>query len=222
MEKRDGKMIENIINFICKNILEIITLIISFIAIFQTNKQIKISNKQHLFDKRIEKFLICTGLLSLYSENEKLITEEKKNVPLEVTTLFSGLTNNVHLKDIGTIINDTHNEKIRIDFLIKLEELYKIASEIELIFPRTHSKILKEFILEYRNLLQKLYKYRCVLEKIEKENDKKPQEFVKLQKIFGEEKYREELYYVYKKIETIYKEIEENNIIEKVKKQIKL
>ena len=46
--------------------------------------------------------------------------------------------------------------------------------------------------------------------------------YEKLKKIFGEEKYREELYYVYKKIETIYKEIEENNIIEKVKKQIKL
>ena len=81
---------------------------------------------------------------------------------------------------------------------------------------------LKEFILEYRNLLQKLYKYRCVLEEIEKKNEEKPQEFVKLQKIFGEEKYREELYYTYKNIDTIYKEIEEKNIIEKVKKQIKL
>lgn len=215
-------MIENIINFICRNILEIITLMIAFIAIFQTNKQIKIRNKQHLFDKRIEKFLICTGLLSLYSDNKILIKEEKKDVPLEVTILFSGLTNNVYLKDIGTIINDTHNEKIRIDFLIKLEELYKIASEIELIFPKRHSKILKEFILEYRNLLQKLYKYRCVLEKIEKENDKKPQEFVKLQKIFPEEKYKEDLYDTYRNIETIYTKIVEKNIIEKVKKQIKL
>ena len=215
-------MIENIINFICKNILEIITLIIAFIAIYQTNKQIKISNKQHLFDKRIEKFLIYTGLLSLYSENKMLIKEENKEVPLEVTILFSGLTNNVYLKDIGNIINDTHNEKIRIDFLIKLEELYKVASEIELIFPSRHSKTLKKFILEYRDLLQKLYKYRCVLERIENENDKKPQEFVKLQKIFGEERYREELYYAYKKIENTYKEIEEKNIKEKVKKQIKL
>jgi len=215
-------MIENIINFICENILEIITLMVAFVAIFQTHKQIKISNKQHLFDKRIEKFLICTGLLSLYSENKMLIKEENKDVPLEVTILFSGLTNNVYLKDIGNIINDTHNEKIRIDFLIKLEELYKLASEIELIFPRRHSKILKEFILEYRNLLQKLYKYRCVLEEIEKKNEEKPQEFTKLQKIFPEEKYKKELYGTYRHIEIIYKEIEEKNVIEKVKKQIKL
>lgn len=215
-------MIENIINFICINILEIITLMIAFIAIFQTYKQIKISNKQHLFDKRIEKFLICTGLLSLYSENKKLIKEENKDVPLEVTMLFSGLTNNLYLKDIGNIINDTHNEKLRIDFLIKLEDLYKVASEIELIFPSRHSKILKEFILEYRDLLQKLYKYRCVLEKIETENNKKKQEFVKLQKTFGEEKYREELYYAYRNIEVVYIKIEEKNLIEKVKKQIKL
>ena len=215
-------MVENIINFIGRNILEIITLIIAFIAIFQTHKQIKISNKQHLFDKRIEKFLICTGVLRLYSENKKLIKEENKDVPLEVTTLFLGLTNNVYLKDIGNIISDIHNEKLRIDFLIKLEELYKVASEIELIFPRKQSKKLKKFILEYRNLLQKLYSYRCVLEEIEKKNEEKPQEFVKLQKMFGEEKYREDLYDTYRNMETIYTKIVEKNIIKKLKKQIKL
>lgn len=216
------ELINNTIDFIGDNIFSVITAITAIVAIWQTHKQLKISNKQYLFDKRIEKFLICTGLLSLYSENKILIKEEDKDVPLEVTILFSGLTNNVYLKDVGNIINDTHNEKIRIDFLIKLEELYKVANEIELIFSRRHSKILKEFILEYRNLLQKLYKYRCVLEKIEKENDKKPQEFVKLQKTFGEEKYREDLYDTYRNIETIYTKIVEKNIIEKVKKQIKL
>ena len=216
------EIINNTINFVQENIFSVITAITAIVAIGQTRKQIKNSNKQHLFDKRIEKFLTCTGMISLYLENKVLIKEGNKDVPLEVTILFSGLTNNVYLKDIGNIINDTHNEKIRIDFLIKLEKLYKVASEIELIFPRRHSKILKEFILEYRNLLQKLYKYRCVLEKIEKENDKNPQEFIKLQKIFGEEKYREELYYIYKNIETIYTKIVEKNIIKKVKKQIKL
>lgn len=216
------EFMNNTINFIGDNIFSVITAITAIVAIWQTHKQIKIRNKQHLFDKRMEKFIICTGLISLYSENKRLIKEGNKNEPLEVNMLFLGLTNNVYLKDIGNIISDTHNEKLRIEFLIKLEELYKVASEIELIFPSRHSKILKEFILEYRDLLQKFYKYRCVLEKIEKENDKNPQEFVKLQKIFGEEKYREELYYTYKNIETIYKEIEEKNIIEKVKKQIKL
>lgn len=216
------EIINNTINFVKQNIFSVITAITAIVAIGQTRKQIKNSNKQHLFDKRIKKFLICTGLLSLYSENKKLIKEENKDVPLEVTMLFSGLTNNVYLKDIGNIIGDAHNEKLRIDFLIKLEELYKVAIEIELIFPRRHSKILKEFILEYRSLLQKLYKYRCVLEKIEKENDKKPQEFVKLQKIFPEEKYKEDLYDTYRNIETIYIKIVEKNIIEKVKKQIKL
>ena len=216
------EFINNTINFIGDNIFSVITAITAIVAIWQTHKQLKISNKQHLFDKRIEKFLTCTGLLSLYSENKMLIKEENKDVPIEVTTVFLGLTNNLYLKDIGNIIGDTHNEKLRIDFLIKLEELYKVASEIEMIFPRSESKILKAFILEYRNLLQKLYSYRCVLEKIEKENDKKPQEFVKLQKIFGEEKYREELYYAYKNIEIIYKEIEEKDLVEKLKKQIKL
>ena len=51
---------------------------------------------------------------------------------------------------------------------------------------------------------------------------KKNKEFIKLQKIFLEEKYKEDLYDTYRNIETIYTKIVEKNIIKKVKKQIKL
>lgn len=68
--------INNIINFIGDNIFSVITAITAIAAIWQTHKQLKISNRQHLFDKRMEKFLICTGLLSLYSENKMLIKEK--------------------------------------------------------------------------------------------------------------------------------------------------
>ena len=46
--------------------LTIVTIIIATIALWQTQKQIKLGNKQHLFDRRLENYLLFKDLLSLY------------------------------------------------------------------------------------------------------------------------------------------------------------
>ena len=63
-------MVTNVLKFIENNLFAILTAFIAIIALFQTHKQISVSNKQFLFDKRLNKYLIARGLLELYKDNE--------------------------------------------------------------------------------------------------------------------------------------------------------
>lgn len=82
-------MLSEIINFFAKNIFVIVTSVIAILALFQTKKQIKLSNKQNLFDRRLNNYSIVTGLIKLYGENEHLIVKKhKQNEVLDVKYLF--------------------------------------------------------------------------------------------------------------------------------------
>ena len=50
------------IKFIGENIFSIITATVAIIAIWQTHRQIKISNKHQLFDRRVDRFILIKGL----------------------------------------------------------------------------------------------------------------------------------------------------------------
>ena len=45
--------------------LSLLAVVISMIALWQTHRQIKLSNKQQLFDRRLSDYLIVKGLLDL-------------------------------------------------------------------------------------------------------------------------------------------------------------
>ena len=219
-------MLQEIINntneFIGENLFSILTLIIASIALLQTHKQIKISNKQNLFNKRVDNFLIIDGLIKLYEENKNLIEIKENNVFLEVTTLFMGLTNNTYLKDIGTIIKEVENEEIRQKFLIKLEEMKKLSLEHQLLFNGNNIKYIEKFVIEYQNLLRALYKYQALLDKILKANKKEPKSFEEWQKLYREDVERKEVFDSYAKIQNLYNDIKNKNVIRDVKSQIKL
>lgn len=207
---------------IINNLFSILTLTIAGIALLQTHKQIKISNKQNLFNKRVDNFLIIDGLIKLYEENKGLMDKKENNGFLEVTILFMGLTNNTYLKDIGTIINEVENEEIRQKFLIKLEEMKKLSLEHQLLFKGNNIKYIEEFVMEYQNLLRTLYKYQALLEKIQKANKKEPKTFEELQKLYREDIDRQEIFDSYAKIGSLYNKIKNKNVIKDVKSQIKL
>ena len=219
-------MLQEIINntneFIGENLFSILTLIIASIALLQTHKQVKISNKQNLFNKRVDNFLIIDGLIKLYEENKNLIEIKENNVFLEVTTFFMGLTNNTYLKDIGTIIKEVENEEIRQKFLIKLEEMKKLSLEHQLLFNGNNIKYIEKFVMEYQNLLRALYKYQALLDKILKANKKEPKSFEEWQKLYREDVERKEVFDSFAKIQNLYNDIKNKNVIRDVKSQIKL
>ena len=62
--------------------LSLLAVVISMIALWQTHRQIKLSNKQQLFDRRLSDYLIVKGLLDLYREHRDNLGIEDNGKPL--------------------------------------------------------------------------------------------------------------------------------------------
>lgn len=156
----------NIVDILKENIFSIITAIVAIIAIFQTSKQLKMSNKQFLFNKRIKNYLIFYVIYELYMDNIKLLdySDEKSDEAIIVDIQFSQLTNNCYLKDITKIINNPKNNDYKTEFLIKLEDMKRIATEISFLFQNKYGLALHDFIVCYQNVLLEMYKYQILLD----------------------------------------------------------
>ena len=161
---------EYILNFIENNLFAIITALIAIIALLQTHKQIKISNKQYLFDKRLSNYLLAKGLLELYKDNESLLdyTDDPDDEAIIVNYQFINLTNNNYLKDVTCIINEPKNNEFKNNFLVKIEELKQLSNEVRFLFPNKNGLLLSNFIMKYQNVLMELYKYQIVLDLMKK------------------------------------------------------
>lgn len=219
-------MIKDTFVYIKNNLFAIVTAFIAIIALFQTHKQIKNSNKQFLFDKRLDKYLLAKGLLELYKANEKLL--DYNNYPddeaIIVDFQFMNLTNNNYLKDVTCIIKTPKNNDYKKNFLVKIEELKELSNEIRFLFPNKNGVLLGNFIMKYQNALMELYKYQVVLDLMK--NDKIPRKnklsYIDLQKEYGELKHRYRLYGAINDLKKSYYEVLEKKAINKIEKSIKL
>ena len=219
-------MMESIKIFIVNNIFSLITAIVAIVAIWQTHKQIKTSNKQFLFEKRVNKYTLVNGLMQLYKSNESILDYSNSGVnePIIVDFQFECLTNIGFLKDITKIVYDSDNHEEKVNFLLKLEEIKKIANEINFLFRGEQGKLLKNFIYNYQNVLLELYKYQR-LQNLMRNNEVpciRPKTYEELQKEFNEYPHRKELYNAIADLKERYDEIINKNILEKVEKNNKL
>lgn len=217
---------EYILNFIKNNLFAIITALIAIVALLQNHKQIKISNKQYLFDKRLSKYLLAKGLLELYKENESLLdyTDVHDDEAIIVDYQFIILTNNNYLKDVTCIINAPKNDEFKNNFLVKIEELKQLSNEVRFLFQNKNGLLLSNFIMKYQNVLMELYKYQTVLNLMKKDEipRKNKPTYNELQNEYGELKHRHRLYDAIDDLKKSYHEVVSEKVINKIEKSIKL
>ena len=215
-----------ILDFIENNLFAIITALVAIIALLQTHKQIKISNKHFLFDKRLSKYLLAIGLLELYKNNENLLdyTDHSDDEAIIVDYQFVNLTNNNYLKDITNIINEPKNNEFKNNFLVKIEELKRLSNEVRFLFQNKNGLLLSNFIMKYQNVLMELYKYQIVLDLMKKNEipRKNIPTYNELQNEYGELKYRHRLYDAINDLKKSYHEVVSKKVINKIEKSIKL
>ena len=111
--------------------VSVISIIIALLALFQTNRQISLSNKQQLFDRRLSRYLEFNTIYSLYTEN-KLQLKDESTFYHTNDLVFSWLTNCADLgKMVLAVANPLHQNEQK-TLLTKYEQLKNHAIEISI------------------------------------------------------------------------------------------
>ena len=204
-------------------IFSVITSITAIIALIQANRQMKLSNKQQLFDRRLKAYMTVHGLLELYRQNRHIFEMDKKNeVQRTIDLEYKWLTNNIFMAEICEVIDDPLEINYRRKFMKKCEELQALAMEVQFVFQNGNIKSYRDFLIYYKETLLQMCRYQMVFLKMCKENEKKPMRVEDWGKAFGEERYRKELCDIMVKLKNTYMEIIDNQVEEKIKQEIKL
>lgn len=212
-----------VVSTVITTLSTLITAVIAIIALIQSGKQINLSNKQHLFDKRIENYIIAKGMLELYRENQLSIEEEKKDEPYFIaSSMFTWLTNNSYLEFITPVINNPLENPKHKEFLSKMEELKNVSTKNKFLFSIEISRRMEKFIINYQKLLSALYKYQITLNCMNDVLEKYKKTLEEASKNVREEEHRNNLYKDFENLKIAYKEIEEYKVEEKIEKQINL
>ncbi len=142
--------------------LSLTALILSIIALFQTSKQIRLSNKHQLFDRRLEKYLLVKELVSIYKTYRHLIVN-KKSMTVSTYFQFALLTNCAPLENISYVINEPLEEAEENSIFRQLEILEKSAVEFELLWNCDIGKTASRFVTWYAELLLSMYQQQKCL-----------------------------------------------------------
>lgn len=200
----------------------VITAGVAGVAIYQTHQQIKLSNKQHLFDKRVENYLIAKGLVQLYRSNSSYFIHEEDRPILEIDLEFTLLTNNVYLENMTLAIENPLTEPYHKEFLTKLEKLKEVSSKIKYLFSGETSELLGDFVLHYQRLLFAMYQYQILVNKLKDTANTFNLSLEESQEKVHEKKYRNVLNQAFDNLKQADSLLKNKKVERQIEKQIRL
>ncbi len=153
--------------------VSVVSIFIALLALFQTKRQITLSNKQQLFDRRLARYLEFNTIYALYTTNKNHL-EGADTFCHTNDLIFAWLTNCSDLEEMMLAVsNPLHQEEQNV-FLTKCEQLKNAAIEISMIFDGSAAKIAEDFIASYADLLKAMYQQQVYISKLEEQNKKTP------------------------------------------------
>lgn len=200
----------------------IITAIIAIVALLQTKQQIRVGNKQHLFDERLENYLIAEGFIRLYEDHQNQFLIKKDEPEMALDLKFLWMTNNTYLEEISDVINHTLEKPFHKEFLTKLETIKNVASKIGFIFHGNATELLKKFVLCYQESLMQMYQYQMLFKKMNECANEFKWTLEESVKNLNEPQQRMELHKAMENLKQAYDELKKENVKKKIARQIKL
>lgn len=206
-------------NFWCT----VMTSVAAFIAIYLSVRQMQLSNKQQLFDRRLKAYMLANGIISICKKNYIWLSEKREAEPqLANDFVFMCFTNNAYMESQAKAIQQPLEQPFHNEFLKKREELRSMAMEFELIFKGDIALQYSNFLRDYEKTLAVMYQYQIIIKKINEENSKHPRSLEELSQLFSEKKYRDNLYEALDKLRESYDVVAQEKVEKKLRKQIAL
>ena len=109
--------------------LSIISAAIAIVALFQTQSQIKLSNKQQLFDRRLADYMLLNELAATYQKYY-----ESKETETNAWTILHSLMETGFLINVQGILWDRSSVHNQNEYQIKVEEIQKLLWKLRLFF----------------------------------------------------------------------------------------
>jgi hypothetical protein len=206
-----------------------VTAVVAVIGVYLSGRQIRISNKQHLFDRRLKSWLIVKGLLDLFGECRSVILTDEGSSPLIAIDLdFMWLTNDSYLEEITASISAALDSPEHTALLYKLEEMKSLSVEFTLLFAKrlkhndAPEREISHFILLYQTLLFRMYQYEVILRNMRTHTEKFSSTIAQAQIAVGERGPRERVMQTFRSMEESYKNITSENFESKIITEIRL
>lgn len=203
-------------------LLSVITTLVAILALFQSKQQIRLSNKQHLFDKRIEYYIIAKDFISLYESNQSLLTIENNQPVMEIVFIFTSMTNNTYLEDITNITDHLSEKPYRKNFLKSLETIRSISTKIRFVFNGKASHYLSNFVHCYQEFLMEMYRYQIIIKHMHEHTDRFKSTLEDAQKACNEAKHHTDLQHAITNLTYAYDVLKQNDTEKIIERQIKL
>lgn len=147
------------------NLPEYISAIVAIIALFISCYQARLSNKQSLFNRRLNIWITVDKLMSVYTNNaENLKHDDEPQMAIDL--LFVWLTNTTYLQSISASINKVLDDDLQLKLHLKLDEMKSLAMEARFCFKGKNGDAIAEFIEAYQSLLFSMYQYQILLNKM--------------------------------------------------------
>ncbi|MDR0300098.1 MAG: hypothetical protein LBI13_08520 [Streptococcaceae bacterium] len=142
-----------------------------FAALSTSNKQIKTSNKQSLFEKRLDIFMVAEGFKQILEETKSVMEIPDKHENTNGLK-FREMINNTYLNELWEVIPEPldragsspiDNLEAQRNFLIKKEEILQKSQTAELIFEEPENRVVSTFVKDYIILLDGRRRYEILL-----------------------------------------------------------
>lgn len=219
-----------IITSVSSTLAAIVGVVLGLANYSNANKQIKLSNKHFMYERRVSSYMFLSDLIALFNlEKEYLINEQKNDDPIfgAADIIFQTLTNTSRLSDL---INEYTNPLKDVDehkkYLTMIEKFKSQGQMFEFEFSGESGVTANCFIQQYFDFLSQLMGYKILYEKIREYQNNLPdcqrEKQLDVLTTFGEKKHRKQLFDSFGKLDKTYSKMKEGEIVSELKKQIEL